>query len=225
MAVFPSDAKLTILDALKPHPFTVPIKKINEAQDVSIFLTSRAYHDISAFIMQLNAAMFPRHAPDSNGKSGRVQIWELDSPRNSFSDSVNRLSKLLDELDQIIDEVPPDPGPRRFGNTSFRKWSELVAHRAPALLHLHLPADLLGRHSTTEDAAESELESYFLGAFGSSQRLDYGTGHELSFLAFLGCIWKLGGFSSTSLGGEERGIVLGIIEPYVDCTLLPISGH
>lgn len=160
--------------------------------------------------------MFPRYTPDSNGLSTDIHIWELDCPRTPFSDTVKRLGKLLDELEMILDEVPPDSGPRRFGNASFRKWSEVVASRATALLQQHLPADLLARHSTTEASATSEIKSYFLGSFGSSQRLDYGTGHELSFLAFLGCIWKLSGFERTSCGEEERGIVLGIIEPYVE---------
>jgi hypothetical protein len=37
----------------------------------------------------------------------------------------------------------------------------------------------------------------------------YGTGHELSFLAFLGGIWKLNGFPKTDPGVEERAIVVG----------------
>lgn len=215
MTVLATDTKLTILDASKPHPFAVPIKRINDGPQVSAFLASRAYHDILTFLMQLNGAMFPRHMQDSNEALARVQIWELDSPHVSFSATVKRLSQLLDDLDKIIDEVPPDPGPRRFGNASFRKWNEIVVSRAPALLQLHLPADVLARQSATVATARSELESYLLGAFGSAQRLDYGTGHELSFLAFLGCVWKLGGFKSTKSGDEERGIVLGIIEPYL----------
>ncbi|KAK5277966.1 Serine/threonine-protein phosphatase 2A activator 1, partial [Cryomyces antarcticus] len=72
-----------------------------------------------------------------------------------------------------------------------------------------------------------------MGSFGSAQRLDYGTGHELSFLAFLGCIWKLGGFPRTEAGVEERGVVLGVIEPYLTLirrliltyTLEPAGSH
>lgn len=216
MAFLAPPRELTMLDTSKPHSFAVPVKKINEAKDVHTFLLSKAHHDIMTFLLQLNVAMFPRYVPDSNGSSRDIQIWELDCPRTPFSDTVKRLRKLLDELEKILDEVPPDSGPRRFGNASFRKWSEVVASRATALLQQHLPAGLLVRHSATETSAASEIESYFLGAFGSSQRLDYGTGHELSFLAFLGCIWKLGGFERTSSGEEERGIVLGIIEPYVE---------
>lgn len=217
MAVRASPRELTILDTSKAHSFAVPVKKINEAHDVPTFLSSKACHDIMTFLLQLNNAMFPRYPPDSSGSSEDIQIWELDCPRTPFSNNVKRLRKLLDELEKILDKVPPDSGPRRFGNVSFRKWSEIVASRATALLQQYLPAELFATYSATEASlASEEIESYFLGAFGSSQRLDYGTGHELSFLAFLGCIWKLGGFERTSSGEEERGIVLGIIEPYVE---------
>lgn len=216
MAVLATNPKLPVIDADQAHPFAVPIKKINDGQDVPLFLTSRAYHDILTFLMQLNIAMFPRCLPEPNEGSAKFFVWEINSPLVSFSATVTRLRQLLDHLGKIIDDVPPDPGPRRFGNASFRKWSETVASQAPALLQLYLPSDLLARHSATNVTARTELESYLLGGFGSPQRLDYGTGHELSFLAFLGCIWKLGGFKSTTTGEEERGIVLGVIEPYVD---------
>lgn len=216
MAALATDLKLSVIDAEKPHPFAVPIKKINEGQDVPAFLTSRAYHDILTFLIQLNTAMFPHCMLEPNGGSTKVSIWDIDSPLVSFSATVTRLRHLLDKLGRIIDEVPPDPGPRRFGNASFKRWSEILASQAPALLQLYLPPNILARQSATEITARSELESYLLGGFGSPERLDYGTGHELSFLAFLGCIWKLGGFESTASGEEERGVVLGVIEPYVD---------
>lgn len=66
---------------------------------------------------------------------------------------------------------------------------------------------------------KTELKAYFLGSWGHCQRLDYGTGHELSFLAFLAAIWKLNGFPKTTPGVEERAIVLGVIQPCV------LSGH
>jgi len=48
---------------------------------------------------------------------------------------------------------------------------------APELLREHLPEE--------SRPALMEITPYFVGAFGSGQRLDYGTGHELSFAAFL----------------------------------------
>ncbi|KAL8655541.1 MAG: hypothetical protein Q9226_003001 [Calogaya cf. arnoldii] len=177
--------------------------------------------------------MFPCRTQDANDSKQLLQSWQLDSPDVTLSDTVRQLRGLIRELNSIIDEVPPDPGPRRFGNVSFRKWYEAVEARLPDLLNLHLPPKVLSSGNGSEVTAKAELLSYLLGGFGSSQRLDYGTGHELSFLAFLGCIWKLGGFDTSSLGKEERGIVLGIIEPYLELvrrliklyTLEPAGSH
>ncbi|TGO56593.1 hypothetical protein BOTNAR_0219g00010 [Botryotinia narcissicola] len=207
---------LPILDSSQPHTFIKPVKRIHEGHDVPHFLTSKAYTDIGVFIMQLNIAMCPRK-PSEIG--GNPQTWTLDSPLD-LSEPVRKLQELLQNIDAIIDEAPPDTGPRRFGNVSFRKWYKLLETRAKDLLKQYLPAEVLhfgGSSPQDEVSALDELTSYLLGGFGSAQRLDYGTGHELSFLAFLGCIWKLGGFTkASSNGGElERSIVMGVIEPYL----------
>lgn len=36
-----------------------------------------------------------------------------------------------------------------------------------------------------------ELKVYLLESFGSYERIDYGTGHELNFVVFLLCLFKL----------------------------------
>ncbi|KAL8908572.1 MAG: hypothetical protein Q9171_005407 [Xanthocarpia ochracea] len=177
--------------------------------------------------------MYPCHTENAKNSKHEIQSWELSSPNVSLSDPVRQLKGLVDELNSIIDEVPPDPGPRRFGNVSFRKWYETVEARLPNLLDNHLPPTVLSPGNGSQVSVKAELQSYLLGAFGSSQRLDYGTGHELSFLAFLGCVWKMGGFDTSSSGNEERGIVLGIIEPYLQLvrrliktyTLEPAGSH
>ncbi|KAI9645172.1 Serine/threonine-protein phosphatase 2A activator 1 [Ciborinia camelliae] len=212
----PSSRNLPILDPSQPHTFIKPIKRIHEGHDVPHFLISKAYADIGVFVMQLNIAMCPRK-PSEIGQE--PQTWTLDSSVE-LSEPVKKLQELLENIDAIIDEAPPDTGPRRFGNVSFRKWYDILETRAKDLLKQYLPADVLGFGGSSPDdevSALDELSSYLLGGFGSAQRLDYGTGHELSFLAFLGCIWKLGGFTkTTSNGGElERSIVMGIIEPYL----------
>jgi serine/threonine-protein phosphatase 2A activator len=202
---------LPILDAIEPHTFLTPVKRIHEGQDVSLFLTSRAYRDIGTFIMQLNIAMCPRKSSDSE----QAQTWQLDSPL-VLSQPVQKLQELLQNIDSIIEEAPPDTGPRRFGNISFRKWYEILELRIQDLLQTYLPRNVL-EFNASEDGVSvlDELTLYLMGAFGSSQRLDYGTGHELSFLVFLGCLWKLGGFTKETSkdGALERSIVLGIIEP------------
>jgi serine/threonine-protein phosphatase 2A activator len=204
---------LTKLDPKEACSFAVPAKRINDGDDVSFFLASKAYADIMTFIFQLNTAMIPRWAQTEDQKS--IKEWFLNDADVPQPPITQNLAKLLATLTTIIDEAPPDPGPRRFGNVSFRAWYDIVRDRVPGLLDQYLPEEVLTFKSTSDVPAKTELEAYLLGSFGSSQRLDYGTGHELSFLAFLGCLWKLGAFPSSQDGDQERGIVLGVIEPYL----------
>ncbi|KAI2633307.1 phosphotyrosyl phosphatase activator [Xylaria nigripes] len=210
---------LEILDPAASHTFRRPIKRINDAPDLSHFLTSKAYRDIGIFVLQLNRAMCPRKSKGDDGKE-KIQTFLIGSEFETRpAESVCRLQKMLAKIEAFIDEAPPDQGPRRFGNISFRKWHDILAKQATALLKEYLPEYVM-RHSSRGagggEAAIVELESYLLGAFGSAQRLDYGTGHELSFLAFLGCLWKLGTFMDGKPNGDiERNIVLGVFEPYL----------
>ena len=223
------------LDDASTLSFTSPVKRIHDGPDVSFFLTSLAYRDIMTFMLQLNRSMIPRKVDDGEVKT--YQIWDIDSGFVHFSPPVLKLRDLIAELQRLITDTPPDTGPRRFGNVSFRKWYNLVESRIKDLLEEHVPQQVLrfGSSATSPPSsnAAEELQMYLLGSFGSPQRLDYGTGHELSFLAFLGCIWKLGGFAKAEGGVEERGIVLGVFQPYLNLirqliktyTLEPAGSH
>jgi len=224
---------VAVLDKSQPHTFISPLKKINEGQDVPAFLTSRAYGDIMTFLLQLNHAMFPLYTPKSDQKEKDIQIFEQGSPNVVSTETVNGLEALIEELGRMLDEAPPDTGPRRFGNASFRKWYQLVEDRTSNLLERYLPGEVLSFSSASEVSARDELQSYFLGSFGSAQRLDYGSGHELSFLSFLACIWKLGGFDLSNPDNEARAIVLAVFSPYLTLirrliktyTLEPAGSH
>jgi serine/threonine-protein phosphatase 2A activator len=207
----PTTPALNRLDSNEGCAFTVPAKRINDGDDVTFFLASKAYADIMTFIFQLNTAMVPRRQSDTSP----AKEWTLNDLDVTFPPIVQDLAKLLRTLTAIIDDAPPDPGPRRFGNVSFRKWYDIVRERVPQLLSECAPREVVEFKSTSETPASAELEAYLNGSFGSSQRLDYGTGHELSFLAFLACLWKLGAFPESKDGDIERAIVLGVIEPYL----------
>ncbi|KAL9094952.1 MAG: hypothetical protein Q9165_002902 [Trypethelium subeluteriae] len=205
---------LRILSPEAGHSFIQPAKRIHDGEDVSFFLSSKAYTDLTTFLLQLNASMFPR----KDESSTNIYSWEVGIQNVEYSAANKQLKKLINQLETFIEEAPPDTGPRRFGNISFRKWYSLVEERVSDLIDQYVPVSVLD--FTTKDntviTAKDELRAYLLGSFGSAQRLDYGTGHELSFVAFLGCMWKLGGFRKTEAGVEERGIVLGVIEPYLN---------
>lgn len=188
--------------------FTTPAKRINDGDDLTFFFTSTAYRDFMIWILQLNHSMFSGRGPD-----GSIRVHALDTPQ-FYSSSVQSLRSLTFELQDLIQKAPPDTGPRRFGNVAFRTWFKLAEGSADSLLEKYL-GDVLqkwGVQSSGKRAdLKEELKTYLLGSFGSAQRLDYGTGHELSYLAFLGCLWKLGLFED----GEERAIVVGLIQPCV----------
>lgn len=195
---------LALLKDASNHVFEKPVKMIHDGADVNFFLTSIAYRDIMTFILQLNHAMVPRKTPDG----GPAQTWTLNSGDVVYSDPVQQLRLLLEQIEDFIKDAPPDTGPRRFGNISFRTWHKLVEDKIDDLLKSTVGPGL--------EQAFEEIGAYLLGSFGSPQRLDYGTGHELSFMAFLGCLWKLGFFKDTEAGVEERGLVLGVFEPYLN---------
>ncbi|KAI7680101.1 Phosphotyrosyl phosphatase activator [Hortaea werneckii] len=208
------------------HDFTTPSKKINDGEDLNFFLSSTAYKDLTIWLLQLNRSMVP-----NKQQAGDVQKHELTSPP-TFSPAVMQLRSMLDEFSDLIRKAPPHTGPRRFGNVAFRDWCRLAEEDASKLLLDRLSTTLneyARENGFNRTAMIDELKAYLLGGFGSAQRLDYGTGHELSFLAFLGCLWKLGFFAD----GEERSIVIGVVEPYLHLvrnlimtyTLEPAGSH
>lgn len=196
-----------LTDDLANHHFIEPVKRINDGEDVKFFLASKAYKDIVTWILMLNVSMFPR-----KNAEGKVTSFPCGRPTAEPSSMVTQLRSLIAELDQLIEQHPPDTGPRRFGNIAFRSWFATLEKNIDDLLKQYTPQKL--QNSSTEGISPLvELKAYMLGSWGSAQRLDYGTGHELSFLAFLACLWKLGAFAEAEEGVEERSIVLNVIQP------------
>ncbi|KAG8688132.1 Serine/threonine-protein phosphatase 2A activator 1, partial [Ceratobasidium sp. 394] len=58
------------------------------------------------------------------------------------------------------------------------------------------------------------LQPYVLTSFGSFVRIDYGSGHELSFVVFLLCLHKIGFLSCER--EVERSIVLDVFVKYLN---------
>lgn len=191
---------------LQDHTFETPTKKIHDGDNLTFFLSSTAYRDLMTWLLQLNRSMFP-----TKDAEGKIQQNRLDSPP-TYSPAVQKLISLITEFSNLIEKAPPDTGPRRFGNVAFRTWFKLAEESVDGLCEKHL-GQVLDQVSQSDGskktALKEELKVYLLGSFGSAQRLDYGTGHELSFLAFLGCLWKLNAFRD----GEERAIVVGVVQP------------
>jgi serine/threonine-protein phosphatase 2A activator len=54
--------------------------------------------------------------------------------------------------------------------------------------------------------AAIELQAYWINGFGNATRIDYGSGHELSFIAFLCCLDIIGFWKES----DYAGVVLGV---------------
>ncbi|ONK74109.1 uncharacterized protein A4U43_C03F2860 [Asparagus officinalis] len=122
--------------------------------------------------------------------------------------TVTSLLSLLETLIPIADEIPPLPHSARYGNPAFRLWHEKLESSAGSLL---LP--LLQQNQELVDAgAVIELVPYLLDSFGNPSRIDYGTGHETNFAAFLFCLARLDLIKEQ----DYPAIVLRVFVKYVD---------
>jgi serine/threonine-protein phosphatase 2A activator len=71
--------------------------------------------------------------------------------------------------------------PSEYGSRRYSRYQiYLLFKEIDTLLSKIIPANLA--------AAAIELKVYINDSFGSNQRIDYGTGHELAFLLFLYCL-------------------------------------
>ncbi|KAF7723413.1 Serine/threonine-protein phosphatase 2A activator [Apophysomyces ossiformis] len=128
---------------------------------------------------------------------------------------------MLDELDAWLAEFPPLDNPQRFGNKAFRQWLERLEERADDLMHTALSQEL--------HVAIPELRFYLVNGFGNGTRIDYGSGHELNFFAWLGGVAMLDGFTPQ----DYQAIVTRVFVRYLELvrkiqrtyTLEPAGSH
>ncbi|KAF2880365.1 hypothetical protein ILUMI_25812 [Ignelater luminosus] len=151
------------------HEYVVPTKGVKVPDDMRLWEKSEAYFEYLGFILALNDAV--KGKPNSLGNA-------------PLSPVVENMMVLLCRLDKMIDDVPPIQQPQRFGNQAFRTWYQKLNERAFDLIQSVLPEKL--------HRAIPEIMHYLLEAFGNPTRIDYGTGHELSFVMFLCCLFKIG---------------------------------
>lgn len=152
------------------HEFVLPKKCIKIPADIVVWQKSEAYFEYLGFILALNEA---------------VQGKALDTQCVQSPILVNVI-QMLNKFDEWITEIPPTEQPQRFGNKSFRIWHEKLQQNAAEELKQVLPEEL--------HRAIPEIVQYLDESFGNPTRIDYGTGHEMAFLMFLCCMFKIGAF-------------------------------
>ena len=142
------------------HKFVATSKKITHPDLLNTFLNGKTYALIMNYIKMLQNSV--------KGKSNS-QVQKSTNP------CFLGLEKLFDQLDVFFNEIPLSTKEQRFGNTAFKVFRDKVEKNYDDLLKLVLVPKY-------DSGLALELKNYLLDCFGSYQRLDYGTGHELNFL-------------------------------------------
>ncbi|PKA60522.1 hypothetical protein AXF42_Ash017928 [Apostasia shenzhenica] len=187
LAPVPQPLPVPVAD--RPFRFEVPTKRISSVDDIQRFHSSAAGRHFLGFVAAL-----------SHSVRGR-KISDLVPP---LSPSLSCLLSFLETLTKWIDEIPPQPHGLRYGNPAYRSWHEKLSAESYLLILPILTSDELR-------PAADELLPYLLDSFGNASRIDYGTGHETNFAAFLYCLARLG------LLGEEDypGLVTRVFVAYL----------
>ncbi|KAJ3220477.1 Serine/threonine-protein phosphatase 2A activator 2 [Clydaea vesicula] len=148
-------------------------KQILTTEDLNNFNACSAKSELMDFLHLLNNS---------------IKNKKLSDLKVSDSSTLIHLKNLFKTLkDEIKNFKPVENGKSRFGNPSFRLWFEKVEE---LLFNQNLLSFL-----SLGDSQRDEVNSYLLDSFGNKQRIDYGTGHELNFLCFLFCLYKLNIFT------------------------------
>lgn len=154
--------------AQSTHDYVIPTKCVKNMSDMPLWEKSEAYYDIVGFINSISNAV--------QGIKNTVYLEQIPVVQN--------LLHLFEKLSTMVDETPPIDQPQRFGNKAYRDWFQKLQTNAKDLLAEVLPEEL--------HPAIIEIVVYFTESFGNATRIDYGTGHELSFIMFLCCLFKIG---------------------------------
>ncbi|KAI8814986.1 Phosphotyrosyl phosphatase activator [Cladochytrium replicatum] len=150
--------------------FRIPTRAILSPADLDLFASSQVYDDFLGFVVALSDSVRGKKLSDAGGLRK--------------SDAVNGLLVTLEALMDLCDEVPAvDNAKSRFGNPAFQTWYDKMEKTVPEKLINNVPG--------IPPAALAEVSTYLINSFGNRKRIDYGTGHEASFIAFLLCLQKL----------------------------------
>lgn len=170
------------------HEFVVPQKSIKTPTHMKMWEKSEAYFEYLGFILALNESV--------QGKA-----LDVECPQ---SPAIGNVIKMLNEFDEWITQIPPTEQPQRFGNKSFRIWHERLQQNGITKLQKVLPQKL--------HRAVPEIVQYLCEGFGNATRIDYGTGHEMAFLMFLCCMFKIGAFTQD----DKVAVVIKIFNRYLE---------
>ncbi|XP_013415791.1 serine/threonine-protein phosphatase 2A activator-like isoform X1 [Lingula anatina] len=153
------------------HEFTTPVREVLKPEQMPAWESSQAYRDLVGFIIAMNEAVKNKSLNDE------CHISQLTT----------NLLDMLNTISSWIDEIPPVDQPQRFGNKAFKDVYSRLQEKGESIVKAALDEQY--------QRAAPEIYMYLVESIGNSTRIDYGSGHELSFIAFLCCLFKIGAYT------------------------------
>mmetsp|Transcript_2722 Transcript_2722/g.7709 ORF Transcript_2722/g.7709 Transcript_2722/m.7709 type:complete len:404 (+) Transcript_2722:189-1400(+) len=160
---------------LAGHTFLPPQKTISSQDLLRQFLDSESLKEYVSFLMACSEAV--------KGKKLSADC--------TISPVMERMQEELRRLSAMVDDIPPLKVELRFGNPAYRDWFAKMEADSTAVITRILPDNMQG--------AAAELAGYWSESFGNIVRIDYGTGHETSFVVLLFCMAKIGAITGDCL--------------------------
>uniref|UniRef100_A0A7C8Z9S3 Serine/threonine-protein phosphatase 2A activator n=1 Tax=Opuntia streptacantha TaxID=393608 RepID=A0A7C8Z9S3_OPUST len=174
-----------------PYRFETPVKRISSPADAKRFVDSDSGKYFLGFIAALSHSIRGHKISDHCHES----------------ETVLRILSVIETLSKWVDEIPPAAQSSRYGNLSFRVWHEKMCDSAEGFMFEILPKD-----DEEIKGSTIELVPYFTDSFGNASRIDYGTGHEANFAAWLYCLARLGLIKEE----DYQAVVARVFVQYLD---------
>lgn len=166
MTPVPQSQKVNLVSP--PYHFHIPTKIIQSEEDIRRFRDSSTIKNYLGFIVSLSES---------------IRGHKISDPCH-VSPVITKIISILQTLIQFVDQIPPLQQSARYGNLAYRDWHNRMTENSDSFMLQLLPTHL--------SSATIELTPYFTDSFGNSTRIDYGTGHETNFTAWLYCLARLG---------------------------------
>eukprot|EP00934_Nitzschia_sp_Nitz4_P006822 Nitzschia sp. Nitz4//scaffold3_size479765//52709//53986//NITZ4_000020-RA/size479765-processed-gene-0.83-mRNA-1//-1//CDS//3329550518//6812//frame0 len=206
-----------------------PRRGIYNDVDMRAFMESSTKRELLSFVEALG-----KSCTVVDPKGAR---WDPRHPLQDLPPSMACLHGALRQMETWVDEFPPtNQEAARFGNPAFRLWHTRLTQRShaivTAILHARNSTDSVeqasqngwdaaaGKTSPPEDASVQQVSCYLHDSFGHATRLDFGTGHESSFMVFLYVLSKvkcLGAQTPPPLAAMKL-VTLSLFDQYLKVT-------
>eukprot|EP00518_Triparma_eleuthera_P008367 CAMPEP_0182483342 /NCGR_PEP_ID=MMETSP1319-20130603/41134_1 /TAXON_ID=172717 /ORGANISM="Bolidomonas pacifica, Strain RCC208" /LENGTH=311 /DNA_ID=CAMNT_0024685141 /DNA_START=20 /DNA_END=952 /DNA_ORIENTATION=+ len=164
-----------------PPSVPLPRRLILSPPDLLSFQKSNAYKSLLSYVASITSAL---------SSSTAAQAAMRGTVKGSSTGVTERLVEVMEMLHDWARAVPASSKRARFGDPQFRVFSSYVSSHGPSLLSYvqtslpSLPSSPISPPSPPSTSVHNLLP-HLASCFGHPTRLDYGTGHELSYLILL----------------------------------------